>query len=459
MTFILRSSSLSNAVTSSSSKVISLDVADLEAHSVAPPNKPVVANILIEKPILQFLNINSKLRKARLLISAKDENAWNERLLRDLIDKRIPLLHQKPYRIEYKLTSGENYRSFKSDEDLSTVFKFAHEAGVSLQLLLKPTPGIFPPPNESDEYLPVDPDDSDKYTLVSFYKFCEIPDTKSVKEEFFRLWSPLKALGRVYVAKEGVNAQMSVATNVLDRFIARTRSHPIFNNITINTDHALSREEFLEVRPFSGLHIREREQILADGFDAPLDWKKSGTELAPMEWHKALDDPNAIILDCRNTYETQVGIFDKAIPLNTTVFRESWSVLEEVLKDRPKDSPILTYCTGGIRCVKINAYLEQELGFTNTNRLKGGIIAYRRDLDNEKKQSSAEQGSMEVKESLSSKFKGVNYVFDERMGARITDDVLTQCESCGEPDDSYTNCKSFDCNVSFLHAFFFSVEV
>ena len=208
------------------------------------------------------------------------------------------------------------------------------------------------------------------------------------------------------------------------------------------------------------MHIRVRDQVVADGLDAPLDWTRGGNELEPMEWHAALDTPGAVVLDCRNSYESDVGMFEGAIPLNTTFFRESWEALDSILENRPKDVPILTYCTGGIRCIKTNAYIEQKLGFTNVNRLKGGIISYARALE-----AAAEDGTTPVDgtavteeashrsrilEKLDSKFRGVNYVFDERMGVRITDDVLSVCETCGTPCDAYTNCNNFDCHVRFI---------
>jgi predicted sulfurtransferase len=124
-------------------------------------------------------------------------------------------------------------------------------------------------------------------------------------------------------------------------------------------------------------------------------------------------------------------------------------------QDQPKDVPIMTYCTGGIRCVKINAYLEQQLGFKNVGRLQGGVISYTKELESTR---PPEQISMSTELPLHltrdvgdvSKFKGVNYVFDERMGARITADVLAQCESCGELSDVFTNCENFDCHIRFI---------
>lgn len=194
--------------------------------------------------------------------------------------------------------------------------------------------------------------------------------------------------------------------------------------------------------------------------------EEGGKELLPLEWHEAIskiprpsvsgrssemrsEDP--ILIDCRNTYETDVGKFEQAIPLKTTFFKESWTALEELLQNKPKNTPIYTYCTGGIRCVKINAFLEQKLGFQNTYRLKGGIIAYRRELEKSMEKSKTEINSNSNSIDLNeiSRFKGVNYVFDERIGARITEDVLTSCELCGQVAcDTFFNCPH--CNVSYV---------
>jgi predicted sulfurtransferase len=186
-----------------------------------------------------------------------------------------------------------------------------------------------------------------------------------------------------------------------------------------------------------------RQQIVADGLDKSLDWEKAGYDMPPMEWHEKLkeakedsgnnSEDKPLIFDCRNDYETSVGRFDGAIPLNTTNFRDSWEVLGEQLKDAPKDKPIMTYCTGGIRCVKVGAYLTQELGFTNVSRLAGGIIAYDRTLNDE----SPEAEPM---------FKGTNFVFDGRLGRQITDDFLGECITCGAKTNLISNCNNGNCH-------------
>ena len=316
-----------------------------------------------------------------------------------------------------------------------------------------------------------DPLSSSSYTMVSFYKFYDIENPTEFVLSLEKLWKPFFALGRVYVAREGINAQMAIPTNVIGNFKMATKSLPIFESLKLNTDHLVSKEEFEATKPFKALHIRVRDQIVADGFADPsspsrtpqLDWSKSGQEMSPLEWHEQLNDPNVVVLDCRNSYESDVGLFDGAIPLNTTFFRESWTALDSILKDTPKDTKLMTYCTGGIRCVKINAYLEQRLGFRNVHRLQGGIISYARKLDMQTRNQQETEGEKEEEVAVEvltalpatknernvaeSKFKGVNYVFDDRIGSRITEHVLTNCELCGAKCDSYNNCQNPPCNV------------
>jgi predicted sulfurtransferase/predicted O-methyltransferase YrrM len=308
-----------------------------------------------------------------------------------------------------------------------------------------------------------DPSQSDTMTMLSFYAFppggIENPDDFATMLR--KLWKPFHALGRVYVAHEGVNAQMSVPTNVLDNFMQCCKSVPelgeyIENGINVDPK-PLTMQEFAvagvsvngnPAPPFRNLHIRVRGQVVADGLDKPLDWQSAGYDMPPMEWHETLkkvrqqkeagETENVpLIFDCRNDYETDVGIFEGAEPLDTANFRDSWDVFKERLKDTPKDAPIMTYCTGGIRCVKVGAYLTQEMGFTNVSRLAGGIIAYDRTLN--------EKGEKE--EPM---FKGTNFVFDGRLGRPITEDSLGTCVTCGAETSLVSNCRNDNCHKRMI---------
>jgi len=385
----------------------------------------------------------------------------------------------------------------ENDEDVVTVFEKSvqyyndHNTALSenaLNKLKRPSVLVHvrkdpnapkpPPPPSYLEHM-ADPNESETMTMLSFYSFPEgdgegeggngIKDPEEFGLFLRKVWKPFGALGRVYVAKEGVNAQMSIPTNVLDNFRQCCMQIPELGKYMengINIDPVpLTMEQFAvagdmdgrPVPPFRNLHIRVRQQIVADGLDKSLDWENAGYDMPPLEWHQKLkeardaknmgesnqnadknDESNTtndapIIFDCRNDYETAVGKFEGAIPLNTTNFRDSWEVLEEQLKDAPKDAPIMTYCTGGIRCVKVGAYLTQELGFTNVSRLAGGIIAYDRTLNNE----------MPDAEPM---FKGTNYVFDGRQGRQITDDALGECITCGAKTNLVANCRNEKCH-------------
>jgi predicted sulfurtransferase len=402
-----------------------------------------------------------------------------------------------------------DYYSDNSSENL--------ERDTNNQTILKPTNSAFLQTHAHLKGMP-DPDRTPSFTLVSFYRFCNIADPDQVIADMRSLWQPFKVYGRVYVAEEGVNAQMAVPTNVLTYFEAASSmidalrdqderkgdvhnsSREVISDSTavfrVNCDsRVMSVDEFHMHAPFRALHIRRRKQILVDGLPEPLDWRGVHDELSPREWHELVPSSSSsshsasstkanyakppVILDCRNKYESDVGRFDGAIPLDTNTFQESWAALETILKDTDPNTPIMTYCTGGIRCVKINAYLTQKMGFNNTSRLKGiirtfnihhlcvltflfvtgGIVAYARqrkewELSNDSQDEKVSEGTLATSNSgtelgtLASKFKGVNYVFDERMGERITDDVLSKCSSCGTPHDMFSNCKH--CSVRFL---------
>jgi len=313
------------------------------------------------------------------------------------------------------------------------------------------------------------PQNSTTMTMLSFYSFPPqgISNPEDTAMQLKRLWKPFNVLGRVYVANEGINAQMAIPTNVLTNFLncctlSTSNGGSILSEVLgsyiengLNIDPIpITIKEFEKEKPFKRLHIRVRSQIVADGLEDQLDWQNAGYDMPVLEWHEKLkmaressasstsssDDskdgtPNdlPIVLDCRNSYETQVGKFELAEPLNTTNFRDSWQVLQERLKDVPKETPLMTYCTGGIRCVKVASYLTQEMGYTNVSRLAGGVVAYDRTINEQVPDDEP-------------MFKGVNYVFDGRMGRRITNDQLGNCYTCGRKTHLVSNCNNDNCH-------------
>ena len=321
----------------------------------------------------------------------------------------------------------------------------------------------------SKKYFPekVELSSLDTMTMLSFYTFpregLERPDLFA--EKLKKLWKKLHVKGRIYVAEEGVNAQVSVSTKMLKPFLHSVSVMPELSEISdpgINIDPIpLSMSDFSKLTVFKSLHVRVRPQVLTDGLESEekLDLQDFGTSLHPKHWHdkvmsSAESEEKTILLDCRNKYETEVGKFVGSEPLNTTVFSETWGALKSRLKDVDKDAEILTYCTGGIRCVKVGAWLKQEMGFNNVNSLQGGIVAYDRYLNSARRQSPEEAecngggiGVLKSKEKeTTSLFHGTNYVFDNRVVRSITDHKLGTCITCSGPASKACNCLNTACH-------------
>lgn len=262
----------------------------------------------------------------------------------------------------------------------------------------------------------------------SFYKYVPIEHPKELRDELFIQWSALNCFGRIYIAHEGINAQMSVPKNNWDAFVNQLYSDVRFNDIPFK----IAVDD--DGKSFYKLGVKVREKVVADGIDdETFNPSNTGTYLNAEGFNKAIEDPNTIVVDMRNHYESEVGRFDNAFCPDADTFREELPLVVEHLKGQ-EDKKVIMYCTGGIRCEKASAYLKHK-GFKDVNHLRGGIIQYAKEVK--------EQG-------LESKFRGVNFVFDERIGERITPDVLSNCHQCGKPCDTHVNCKNDDCHLLFI---------
>jgi UPF0176 protein len=182
------------------------------------------------------------------------------------------------------------------------------------------------------------------------------------------------------------------------------------------------------------LKIKVRDKIVADGIDDPsFDMSKKGRYVDAEEFNRLAEKPDTIVVDMRNHYEYEVGHFDKAIEVPSDTFREQLPMSAGMLADH-REKNIIMYCTGGIRCEKASAYLLHK-GFTNVFHLEGGIIHY----------------ANTVKEKgLENKFRGKNFVFDDRLGERISNEVIARCHQCGKPADTHTNCRNEGCHLLFI---------
>lgn len=263
---------------------------------------------------------------------------------------------------------------------------------------------------------------------LSFYQYYNLPNPNFFRDHFYIRLSEVGVFGRIYVAKEGVNGQISVPKDRFDDFQKEMSDITFLNGIRLN----LAIED--DGKSFFKLKIKVREKIVADGLDdASFDVTNKGIHLNAKEFNELTNQDNTIIVDMRNHYESEVGYFDGAITPDVETFREALPLVEDML-DADKDKNIVMYCTGGIRCEKASAYYKHK-GFKNVFQLDGGIIEYARQVE---------------KEGLDNKFRGKNFVFDDRLGERISEEVISKCHQCGDACDTHTNCSNDACHILFI---------
>lgn len=270
-----------------------------------------------------------------------------------------------------------------------------------------------------------------KYVTISFYQYAKIEDPKAFRDQLFASWTNLDIVGRTYVATEGINAQIGVPKDNLERFREELYEIDFLKDIRLNIAVDESQAEF----PFLKLKIKVRHKILADGLqDDGFDVTKKGKHLSAEEFNELTNREDTILIDFRNHYESEVGHFDGAITPDVDTFRESLPYIEETYLKGNEDKNIVMYCTGGIRCEKASAWFKHR-GFEKVHQLEGGIINYANQCK--------EQG-------LHNKFIGKNFVFDERRGERISEDIIAVCHQCGNSADTHTNCANDACHLLFI---------
>ena len=265
-------------------------------------------------------------------------------------------------------------------------------------------------------------------TTISFYKYAHIGNPSLFRDHIYLMLNELGVLGRIYVSFEGVNAQISVPTANLELFRKKLDEITFLENCRLNFAIEDNGKSFFK------LAIKFREKIVADGLDdKSFDVTNCGKHVTAEEFNVLAENPQTIIVDMRNHYESEVGHFQNAITPDVETFREELPVVEKMLEAH-KDKNLLMYCTGGIRCEKASAYFKHK-GFKNVFQLDGGIIEYARQVKAGK---------------LENKFIGKNFVFDERLGERISNKVISTCHQCGESCDDHTNCVNEACHILFI---------
>lgn len=267
--------------------------------------------------------------------------------------------------------------------------------------------------------------DNTKYQVLLYYKFVAIPDAEQFAAEHLAYCKELNVKGRILIADEGINGTISGTVEQTEQYMRDLRANPLFADIVFKVDEA-------EGHAFKKIFVRYKKELVTLRYDKPLDPNTlSGTRLSPKEFHEYLQREDVIVLDGRSDYEYDLGHFRGAIRPDVESFKEFPEWLRNNMADL-KDKPIITYCTGGIRCEKLTGVMLSE-GFKDVYQLEGGIVTYGKDEE--------VQGRL---------FDGKCYVFDDRISVRINntdeDIVVGKCFHCGEPADTYINCADDTCH-------------
>ena len=262
---------------------------------------------------------------------------------------------------------------------------------------------------------------------ASFYHYVNLSSPDDLRDQLYMKWNQMGVFGRVYIASEGINAQVSIPEHNWVKFSRYLDSIPEFKGISI-------KRALQEGSSFYKLKIKVRNELVAYGVSEELyDMDRVGKHLSAEEYNFAIDRTDSVVVDMRNYYESEIGHFDNALIPNVETSKELLPEVKRLLRGKENDK-ILLYCTGGIRCEKASSYLLYN-GFKDVNQLQGGIIQYAHDIK---------------KKGIDSKFKGKNFVFDDRLGERVTDDIISSCHLCGDPCDDHTDCKNDACHILFI---------
>lgn len=274
----------------------------------------------------------------------------------------------------------------------------------------------------------IDEAGEDRLTL-SFYQYARIGNPELFRNHLFVAWDALEVLGRIYVAHEGINAQLSVPAQKFNQFKAFLDDIYFLKDVRLNIAIEQDAKSFLKLK------VKVRHKIVADGLnDETFDVTNKGVHVDAKTFNELIEDENTILVDMRNHYESEIGHFKNAITPDVDTFRDSLDLIEQDLKDHKEDKKLVMYCTGGIRCEKASAYYKHK-GFKQVYQLEGGIIEYARQVENLQ---------------LENKFRGKNFVFDHRRGERISDDIIAHCHQCGKACDTHVNCANEACHLLFI---------
>jgi predicted sulfurtransferase len=262
--------------------------------------------------------------------------------------------------------------------------------------------------------------------VLLFYKYISIQYPKQIVKWQKKLCQELGLTGRIFVGHEGINATVGGTLESTERYKSIMREHPLFTDIDFKESEG-------GAHCFSKLYIVVRKEIVHLGLDPDqISPTNGGQHLTPDQAHELMtrNPDNLVILDARNDYEWRIGRFKDAVTPPIKNFREFPAYIDQNA-EQFKDKDVLMYCTGGIRCERASSYLNSKNVANKVYQIAGGIHRY-------------------IEQYPDGYFRGKNYVFDNRIAVKVTDDILGSCLLCATPCDDYANCLNAQCNKHFI---------
>lgn len=268
-----------------------------------------------------------------------------------------------------------------------------------------------------------------EYAILLYYKFVKVPDAEQFAQEHLAYCKELDVKGRILISDEGINGTLSGTVAQTEQYMKDLRANPLFSDIVFKIDEA-------DGHAFKKIFVRYKKELVTFRVEDELDPNViTGEHLAPKDFYEMMQRDDVVILDGRTGYEYDLGHFRGSIRPEVDSFKEFPDWIRENMSEL-KDKPILTYCTGGIRCEKLSGFMMKE-GFQQVYQLDGGIVTYGKDPE--------VQGEL---------FDGKCYVFDERISVQINhtdgDIIVGRCHHCGQPADQFINCANDACHLQHI---------
>jgi len=266
------------------------------------------------------------------------------------------------------------------------------------------------------------------HTVLLYYKYVPLELPEQIKTWQKELCSQLNLKGRILISSEGINGTLAGLPQQVEEYITKTSEHPAFTDIEWKTSQT-------EEQVFPKLRVVVREEIVTlglkkQGVDVSLS--NSAHYIEPEELVDLYDkNEDFLILDARNAYEATIGIFKDAVVPPIDTFRDFPAFVKTI--ENYKEKPVVTYCTGGVRCEKASAYLREQ-GFTNVRQLHGGVHVY-------------------AEKTGGKYFEGELFVFDKRLHVgvnTVNPKTISHCLFCQVPITRYIDCTEKSCPELFI---------